>query len=122
MARKRTEGAGAVEQLPSGGYRVRWYAITATGERKRRGETFATQAEAEAHLGGLRRTAHTPTRAACNDLLAPIPQDLHKWPQPKPRDHATQHDPHLVERKAEDRTTLQQSYAEGNRTIRTADG
>ena len=55
MARKRAEGAGAVEQLPSGGYRVRWYAITATGERKRRGETFATQAEAEAHLGGLRR-------------------------------------------------------------------
>jgi integrase len=55
MARKRAERAGTITELPSGGYRVRWYAITATGERTRRGETFASRAEAEAHLGGLRR-------------------------------------------------------------------
>jgi len=55
MGRKRAEGAGTITELPSGGYRVRWYAITATGERTRRGETFASRAEAETHLGGLRR-------------------------------------------------------------------
>ena len=55
MGRKKTEKVGTITQLPSGSYRVRWYAVAATGERKRRADTFATQAEAEAHLGSLRR-------------------------------------------------------------------
>ena len=55
MGRKKTERIGTITQLPSGSYRVRWYAVEATGERKRRADTFATQAEAEAYLGSLRR-------------------------------------------------------------------
>jgi len=55
MGRKKVEKIGTITQLPSGSYRVRWYAVAATGERKRRADTFATQAEAEAHLGSLRR-------------------------------------------------------------------
>ena len=55
MGRKKSEKVGTITQLPSGSYRVRWYAVAATGERKRRADTFATQAEAEAHLDSLRR-------------------------------------------------------------------
>ncbi len=55
MGRKKIDELGTITQLPSGSYRVRWYATTAGGERVRRAATFATQAEAAKHLGGLRR-------------------------------------------------------------------
>jgi integrase len=55
MGRKKTERIGTITQLPSGSYRVRWYAKDSNGRSVRRFKTIATQAEAEAHLGSLRR-------------------------------------------------------------------
>lgn len=55
MGRTKTERIGTITQLPSGSHRARWYAVDTHGERKRRAATFATRAEAHAHLGSLRR-------------------------------------------------------------------
>ena len=55
MGNKKTEKGGSVSPLPSGSYRARWYAKDGEGKSVPRNKTFKTEAEAEAHLGSLRR-------------------------------------------------------------------
>ena len=55
MGSNRKEKGGSVSPLPSGSYRARWHAKDGNGKSVPRGKTFKTEAEAEAHLGSLRR-------------------------------------------------------------------
>jgi integrase len=55
MGSNKKEKGGSVSPLPSGSYRARWYAKDGEGKNVPRNKTFKTEAEAEAHLGSLRR-------------------------------------------------------------------